>query len=388
MNEFTCNLKYGSVKQGNGSVCNSTYDGLLCWPPSKAGVIAKQPCPPYHGFIEGGHAIRKCGLSGEWEDFNSTIITLKKTNYEFCLGTEDLDATNKLDGYSSDVTYNVRTMNIVGMSILSFSLLGVLVALFLYGCILPKFVNTILHVKIYKHIYSAIILDIVCKLTSHMIVYMQLEGIITVHQFSDIVCEVLTSLSHYSEIVLLCWFMLDAHFLQITSKSGYLCASGYFTYWIVGWGLPIVPVTIWIVTVTLSHKAKCWMNHSTLPIIWIVESPKLCFIFVSGVLLFLSLFRLHQDNFKKRIFDLPKVKNELIMTIALFTLISTSFLLIIIPTHLKTDASSVLQYIGIVFTSSRGLFVVLCYAFLNKNVLGYLRHNDARLPCKRYLRMA
>ncbi|KAK3088011.1 hypothetical protein FSP39_013423, partial [Pinctada imbricata] len=371
----------------NGSFCNSSYDGLLCWPPTAAGQLISQKCPPYQELITENSAYRKCGKTGEWEDFNGTMVTLKQTNYEFCLRNDYLSPLDTLEHFGENVKESLTQMNILGISLLTLSLACVIVVLLLYQCAVPRFVNSVLHVRIYKHIYSCVSLDIICKLTTHLIIYLQMEGIITVHHFSDIVCQTLSSLSHYAEIALICWLTLDANFLQITSRSGFLCTTGYLTYWIVGWGLPIVPLIVWIVSISLSHKAKCWINHSNMSIVWIVETPKLLFIVSGLALLTLSFIRVHIKEYRKRIFDVAKVKSEIVMTAILFTLISLSYLFVILPTHFHVNEASILQHIGLILASSRGFFISVLYAFVNKNFISYLKHNDSRLPCKKYVRI-
>ncbi|EDW46322.1 GM23511 [Drosophila sechellia] len=50
-----------------GLYCNWTWDTLLCWPPTPAGVLARMNCPGgFHGVDTRKFANRKCELDGRW----------------------------------------------------------------------------------------------------------------------------------------------------------------------------------------------------------------------------------------------------------------------------------------------------------------------------------
>ncbi|KAJ8314053.1 hypothetical protein KUTeg_008614 [Tegillarca granosa] len=71
-----------------GLHCNISFDGVMCWPYTKAGAIAVQGCPGFiHGFNTRAKAYRYCTSSGEWyfdEELNVTVA-----DYSSCIQPPD-----------------------------------------------------------------------------------------------------------------------------------------------------------------------------------------------------------------------------------------------------------------------------------------------------------
>ncbi|KAK7493196.1 hypothetical protein BaRGS_00015533, partial [Batillaria attramentaria] len=78
-----------------GSQCPAVWDGVMCWPPTEAGVTVIRPCPDYvDGFLSHReytgypiiteNASRTCTEDGEW--FFNTEMNHTWTDFRNCLG--------------------------------------------------------------------------------------------------------------------------------------------------------------------------------------------------------------------------------------------------------------------------------------------------------------
>lgn len=373
----SCLRKFSRVhiKKELGPYCNATHDGFLCWPPTLGGAEVKQPCPenlsPIHSVY------RRCGLDGKWAEINDSRFVIKKTLYEECF-MKNTSSQSSLN--LENIIEAGKITNILGITLLVISLVSIFAALLIYYAVLPKFVNGILHVRVQKHLFASIIFDATTKLTNQVIVLIQLQTNAPID--IPFACEFLATMNQYSELAILLWLANDSHFLQVTSRSGQICTSGYMTYILIGWGLPIIPTSIWAVSMTVSHKVKCWSGHTLLPIVWIMEVPKLLALMVAFGLLCLTAWRLYGKTKPKKFLDVKKIKYELLMSGLFFSLIFLSVLAIMIPTHARFGLCIPCQYIATIFTSSRGIYLSILYCFLNNDVHAFIKYSQTILPLK------
>jgi hypothetical protein len=368
----------------NVTFCEMVHDGLMCWPPTPAGETIRRKCPPYQGFDSSKEALRKCGTNGSWEEIYESIVTISKTNFADCVIPSDVDIFRKFDDRDRE---SALTMSAVALSLLILSLLSIIVVFLLYYCILPKFVNGILHVRIHKVLFVAAILDILAKMTTHSLFIYELSNISFINSiiFTSFACKFLATFTQYTDIVFLGWIAVDSNFLQILSKSDHLCSFGFSMYCIVGWGLPIVPLTLWVVTLVVDHKVQCWIDHTSHPVMWVIDIYKLFILITTLVFLLLAMVRLHMKMHKDKIYDLPKLKYEVTLSCIYFLFVLISYALVVVPTHSPLPAHKVVQHLAVIFTSSRGLGAAIVYAFVNKDFLKFLQHNDVRMRFGKYL---
>ncbi|XP_062568910.1 calcitonin receptor-like protein 1 [Saccostrea cucullata] len=383
-NDQECIEGFSAFPFDNVSFCGSIHDGLMCWPPTLAGKTIKRRCPNFNGFDPSKEAVRKCGRNGTWEEIVESIVTISKTNFAECVIPNDIDIFRKFDDHTRK---SALTMSAVALSLLCLSILSIIVVFLLYYCILPKFVNTILHVKIHKTLFIAVIFDILAKMTTHVLVIYELNNISFINSeiFMNFVCKFLATFTQYTEIVFLGWIAMDANFLQILCKADHLCTSGFTMYCIVGWGLPIVPLTLWVVTLVVDHKVQCWIDHTSHPVMWVVDIYKLFILTATFIFLLLAMVRLHMAAYREKVYDRPKLKYEVTMSLVFFVFMFISCALVVVPTHIPLKVHQVIQHLAVIFTSSRGMCAAIVYAFVNKDFLKFLQHNEVRIRFGKYL---
>ena len=368
----------------NGTFCAGVHDGIMCWPPVPAGNTIRKKCPSFHGFDSSKEAVRKCGRNGSWEDIEESIVTIFKTNFAECVIPDDIDVFRRFDDHARD---SALVMSAVALSLLILSLLSILVVFLLYYCILPKFVNTILHVRIHKTLFGAAILDILVKMATHILLLYELNNISFLNSvfFTEFVCKFLATFKQYTEIVFLGWIAMESNFLQILCKSEHLGSSGFTIYCIVGWGLPIVPLTLWVVTLVVDHKVQCWIDHTSHPVMWVIDIYKLFILTVTFVFLLVALVRLNMKEYRDKVYDLSKMKYAVTLTFVYLGCVVCSCALVILPKHLTLGEHQPVQYLSVIMTSIIGLGAAIVYAFANKDFIKFLRHNDVRMRFGKYL---
>lgn len=368
----------------NLTYCGSVHDGLMCWPPAIAGRTVRKKCPAFHGFDSSRDAVRKCGKNGSWEEIVESIVTISKTNFAECVIPYEVDIFRRFDDHTRDTAL---TMSAVALSLLILSLLSIIVVFVIYYCILPKFINTCLHVRIHKTLFTAAILDILAKMTSHSLLLYELNNISFLNSifFTSFMCKFLATFKQYTEIVYLGWLAMDSNFIQILCKSEHLCSYGFTMYCIVGWGLPVVPLTLWVVTLVVDHKVQCWIDHTSHPVMWVIDIYKVFILTTTLVFLVLALARLHMARYKDKVYDLPKMKYEVRMSLANLGFVGVSCALVMIPTHLPLGGHQVVQFLSVIMTSLMGFLAAIIYAFANKDFLKFLKHNEVRMRFGKYL---
>ena len=370
------------IPSSEGPHCDTVHDGYLCWPPTRAGADVKQHCPDIALLDTSHFAHRKCGTDGNWTVGNhlkNHTFTIDNTFFGSCLATNN--STNVvLQQFHSDILETGRINSILSITLLAISLVTIIAAFVIYYFILPKFVNTILHVRIQKHLYVSIAMDALCKLSTHIVILVQYQHGVAVH--FPLMCEFLATISQYLEIALLAWLALDTHFLQVTSRSGHICTTGYMTYIIIGWGLPVVPTSVWAVAMAVSHKVRCWNGHSKLGIKWIIEVPKLFAVFVAFVFLCICVWRIFGSPRNRSMVDVRKIRFEIVMTWIFYFLVVSSIILTMVSTFAPIGLCYACVYVSTVLISSRGLFLSILYCFVNKDVHEFMQYRQTLVQNK------
>ncbi|OWF43477.1 Vasoactive intestinal polypeptide receptor [Mizuhopecten yessoensis] len=189
-------------------------------------------------------------------------------------------------------------------------------------------------------------------------------------------------MKQYSELAIILWLTNDSHFLQVISRSGQICTSGYMTYIVIGWGLPIVPTSVWAVSMAVSHKVKDWTGHTESPLIWIMQIPKLLALLAAFSLLCVTAYRVFartKCTKHKKNLDVRKIKYDVLMSGLFYLVILVSVLFNMIITHARIKCISC-SYISTILTSSQGTVLSILYCFLNNNVHAYIKYSQTVLP--------
>ncbi|KAK3851988.1 hypothetical protein Pcinc_041403 [Petrolisthes cinctipes] len=90
----------------------------------------------------------------------------------------------------------------------------------------------------------------------------------------DWVCKSLLALRMYTQMSSINWMFVEGLFLhtRLTCKV-FPSRAPFTTYYIIGWGVPLVLLLCWSVTMAIQHPVHCWSGYPDLPYIWILVAP-------------------------------------------------------------------------------------------------------------------
>ncbi|XP_071451372.1 PDF receptor [Hetaerina americana] len=197
----SCMNKYAHFEIAAGDVyCQWAWDTVLCWPPTRAGLTARQRCPRYKGIDPTKFAVKRCGANGRWEGKTTGAshaedisaggvdhgggplgdgvggagVSLGSsghgwTNYTPCFTPEMLQLLKKLYSGSEDeaevkfrIAERTRTLEIVGLGV---SLAALLVSLAIF-CHFRSLKNN--RTRIHKNLFVAMVIQVVIRLTLYI----------------------------------------------------------------------------------------------------------------------------------------------------------------------------------------------------------------------------
>nr|KAF7432490.1 hypothetical protein H0235_005414 [Vespula pensylvanica] len=413
-----CKIKYKHFTPPHGELwCNSVWDSLLCWPPTKAFSTVKQRCPFEDGFDTTKFVEKKCGYNGRWEGQNGSSTGEESihgwANYTTCLTPELFRLhgkvyTNLQEGEMKlDIAEKTRTLEFVGLSI---SLVALLASLTIF-CRFRSLRNT--RTRIHKNLFVAMVVQVLIRL----ILYIDIEVLRkktpgtqrgignTVSHIPRLIprdnaspvtyipsplsqpflCEATYVLLEYAKTAMFMWMFIEGLFLHnMVTVTVFQETSYYRMYRFVGWGFPVVITLIWaIVTALYYHpKSKCWSGYNLSSYFWILEGPRfavilLNFLFLLNIIrvLVVKLRQSHTSEIEKVLRSSTRswifiiFRKAVRAAVVLLPLLGITNVLFMIEAPLDNVKKFALwSYSTHFLTSFQGLFIAILYCFLNGEV--------------------
>lgn len=290
MSEFTtpeeeCSYNYTSGQ--NGIFCNATWDTIVCWGPVRAREVAKQPCPSIFGAGSDKYVYRKCGTDALWVE-DEKWKGFGHSDYSECLGHMssfiyhmfDFDHTPPMT-ISPEPSTSIMRPDIECMVLIAFSF--VMLCLTTIGSSFKCFQNIQNETKgkMWRQLSCAILFETGVRLIMTF-GHMYIPVLATKYSF----CQFLIVSLEYADIAGMTWFLLIAHFLYVIESSKHVCVSGYMVYCVIGWALPVIPTTVWVVAIWVKSKNQCWINYEEYPMTWILQTTKILILVSTFALVF------------------------------------------------------------------------------------------------------
>ena len=281
----------------SGLYCNATWDTITCWPPTRAGHVAVQPCPPIFGADFDKSVYKKCGADGKW-----AIVEFWEgfghSDYGQCIDhiqiddVFDIEETGAEPGLS---TYQINiTKGIVAVAILTVSLMLLLVSIISVNFIIPRAVNQAPQYKICRYMFPVFIFDTLVNLVEKICFLFEIHYGLSYKTLTNTstMCEMLIAVKEYAHVTTYMWLLLQCHHLQNRTAADQYSSTSMLLYCVLGWGIPVIPATIWVMTTALSHKVTCWTGYKFLKIMWILDSSKLVILLGTILILLYSIRQL------------------------------------------------------------------------------------------------
>ncbi|KAF6732034.1 Parathyroid hormone/parathyroid hormone-related peptide receptor [Oryzias melastigma] len=355
-------IQTASVKDGD---CAPEWDGIICWPRSRAGQLVSVPCPEYiYDFNHRGRAYRQCDVTGNWELVTSNNHTW--ANYTEC--TRYLTSNHR--SLEEKVFKRLHLMYTVGYSI---SLSSLLVAVSIL-CYFKRLHCTRNYIHI--HLFTSFICRAVSIFVKDSVLYS-----ITDDSRAEFPAERSYTAGCKAAVTFFLYFLATNHywilaeglylhsliFMALLSDKNYL-----WVLTIMGWGIPAVFVSIWVSARASLADTQCW-DISAGNLKWIYQVPILAGIFVN-FLLFINIIRvlaskLWETNTGK-LNPRQQYRKLLKSTLVLMPLFGVHYIVFMAIPYTEVNGLlwQVQMHYEMFFNSSQGFFVAFIYCFCNGEV--------------------
>uniref|UniRef100_A0A3B5AE09 Parathyroid hormone/parathyroid hormone-related peptide receptor n=1 Tax=Stegastes partitus TaxID=144197 RepID=A0A3B5AE09_9TELE len=351
------------VKEGD---CVPEWDGIICWPRSRAGQLVSVSCPEYiYDFNHRGRAYRQCDASGSWE----LVPSINRTwaNYTEC--TRYLTSNHRSH---EEVFERLHLMYTVGYSI---SLASLLVAVSIL-CYFKRLHCTRNYIHI--HLFTSFICRAVSIFVKDAVLYSisddsRTESELTAEKPHMAGCKVAVTLFLYFLATNHYWILVEGLYLHSLIFMAFLSDKNYlWALTIIGWGVPAVFVSIWVSARASLADTQCW-DISAGNLKWIYQVPILAAIVVN-FLLFINIIRvlaskLWETNTGK-LDPRQQYRKLLKSTLVLMPLFGVHYMVFMALPY--TEVSGLLwqvqMHYEMFFNSSQGFFVAFIYCFCNGEV--------------------
>ncbi|XP_034050093.1 parathyroid hormone 3 receptor isoform X2 [Thalassophryne amazonica] len=348
------------VKEGD---CVPEWDGIICWPWSKAGELVSVPCPDYiYDFNHKGHAYRHCDASGNWEQ----VLSINRTwaNYTEC--TVYLTSNHR---NQEEVFARLRLMYTVGYSI---SLASLLVAVSIL-CFFKRLHCTRNYIHI--HLFTSFICRAISIFVKDAVLYStsddsKSEPELSEHRTYTSGCKAVVTLFLYFLATNHYWILVEGLYLHSLIFMAFLSDKSYlWLLTILGWGVPVVFVSIWVSVRASLADTQCW-DISAGNLKWIYQVPILAAIVVNFIL-FLNIIRvlaskLWETTTGKRN-PQQQYRKLLKSTLVLMPLFGVHYMVFMAFPYTEVTGLvwQVQMHYEMFFNSSQGFFVAFIYCFCN-----------------------
>ncbi|XP_033316080.1 parathyroid hormone/parathyroid hormone-related peptide receptor-like isoform X2 [Bombus vosnesenskii] len=383
-------MKADQCHKGNISSsgwCPEVWDEILCWQSTAPGELAILPCPSYiTGFDVQANASRECMSDGQWFWNSSTNSTW--SNYSQCYRNSLVTVVVALPGGEKNngtlikkFFPIVKTISKVGYTVSLFTLVIAFLILVVIKRRKLRCPRNMLHMHLFASFmlraFMALMKDILfvsgIALASDVMIKNGNTYWLVDEKENSWLCKVFTSFWQYFILANYFWILMEglylhnlvflALFTDINSSIiGYVC---------LGWGLPAVFVSCWIVArVTLDNK-YCWTTHENSNLFLLIRVPTMLSILINFGL-FVNIVRVLLLKLKSTVSEETQrykrwAKSTLVL-VPLFGVHYTVFLGMSYSIGVDETVEVVWLFCDQLFASFQGFFVAVLYCFLNGEV--------------------
>ncbi|XP_038079052.1 calcitonin gene-related peptide type 1 receptor-like [Patiria miniata] len=329
--------------------CNMTFDTWDCWNYTRASETLVQPCPEWIPDSDPAKTASKiCMSDGTWFRHPETNETW--TNYTQCM-------------YHVELESNIHFIYYLGYGLSVFSLCVASFIFFYFrslGC--PR-------VTIHKNLFISFIL---CG-----IVWIQWFALVT--QNPDLIadnppfCKVLLVLGQYFNTCNYFWMLSEGLYLHTVIVVAVFSENHRLHwYYIIGWGLPVIPVAMYTGLMVHFNTGLCWLQASSYE--WCVASF-IILVLVINLVLLLNIVRVLVTKLRAT----PAsgsgstYTRAVRATLILLPLLGLHYLIFPVRPANGSVAEAFYEYFMAILLSFQGFFVACIFCFFNGEVKMQIR---------------
>ncbi|KAL8562962.1 hypothetical protein ACOMHN_004654 [Nucella lapillus] len=361
-----------------GSYCPRTWDTLMCWPDTPAGVTVFKQCPGYiHGFDQSQQASRQCMENGTW--FKSDLTGRSWTNYSLCI--MNTVTTKSVHPLIVQHMQGIKLMSTIGYTL---SLAVLILAVSIMVCFRRLHcARNLIHLNMFvafliRAAFSLLKTVLLVKdLGFPMDVKVTGQGVEFIQEGSHWACKLFFTLFHYVIFASLVGLFNEGLYLVlILSLSVFVDRIKIRCFVLLGWGVPVIFIVPWVVCRMVFDDILCWNVHVRRDILWILRAPMMASVAVDFAF-FIHIVRLLFT--KLTAFNCPesrrvryrKLAKSTLILIPLFAVYYIGFMWL--PDHLSAGSDLFKLYAEMLFDSFQGFLVALLFCFLNAEVQNEIR---------------
>ncbi|XP_037552721.1 calcitonin gene-related peptide type 1 receptor [Nematolebias whitei] len=326
-------------------VCNTTWDGWLCWDEAEAGV-KEQSCPGYYDdFDTQAMASKICTETGEWGRHPKSNRTW--TDYTNC------QANVTLHGTQAAMTHLYLVLIGHGLSLTS---LLISLGIFFYFKTL-----SCQRITLHKNLFLSFVLN----------------SVITIVWFSvkkedSGTCKLLAFIQMYIMSCNYFWMLCEGIYLHTLIVVAVFAEKQHLMwYYLLGWGFPLVPAIIYSIARHYYYNDKCWVSPAT-SLLYIIHAP-ICAALVVNFFFLLNIVRVLITKLRMT----HQAESSLYMravraTLILIPLLGIQYVLLVYKPQ-DHWLSEIYLYIMNILMHYQGLLVSTIFCFFNGEVQTVLR---------------
>uniref|UniRef100_A0A667Y0R2 Calcitonin receptor n=1 Tax=Myripristis murdjan TaxID=586833 RepID=A0A667Y0R2_9TELE len=222
--QFECYLKiiHDPPRTEDGTFCNRTWDGWLCWGDSAPGTVM-QMCPAYFIDFDPNEKVTKvCNPDGQW--FHHPESNRVWTNYTQC----EAYTKDKLKYYLAMVGHGLSIVSLI-ISLVIFSYFKSL------SC---------QRISLHKNMFLSFIFNSIITVV-WLLAVTHNEATMANNPVS---CKVLSVLNQYTFASSYFWMLCEGIYLHtLIIVAVFVGEQQLFWYYVLGWGFPIIPAITYAV---------------------------------------------------------------------------------------------------------------------------------------------
>uniref|UniRef100_A0A6Q2YQY3 Calcitonin receptor n=1 Tax=Esox lucius TaxID=8010 RepID=A0A6Q2YQY3_ESOLU len=345
--QFECYLKIIRDPPHNedGTFCNRTWDGWMCWDDSAPGT-AMQLCPEYFQDFDPAEKVTKvCNSDGQW--FRHPESNRVWSNYTLC----EMFTKDKLT-----VALSMYYLAILGHGL---SVVSLIITL----CIFSYFKSlSCQRVSLHKNMFLSFIFNSICTVIWLSVVAQDQELVAS----NPIGCKILTVLNLYMFGTNYFWMLCEGIYLHtLIVVTVFVGEQQLGWYYLLGWGFPIIPAITHAVALNFLQTVYKWFVNG------ITSNPHhliLSFCLQVNLFFLLNILRVLVTKLQvTHSAESNAYMKAVRATLILIPLLGAQFILVPWRPE-ERKATTIYDFIMNIFTHFQGLLVAIIFCFCNAEV--------------------
>ncbi|XP_049437560.1 calcitonin gene-related peptide type 1 receptor [Epinephelus fuscoguttatus] len=357
--QFECYLKiiHDPPCTEEGTYCNRTWDGWLCWGDTAPGTVM-QMCPGYFSDFDPSEKVTKvCNPDGQW--FHHPESNRVWTNYTQC------------SFYTKEKRKFAISIYYLAMLGHGLSIVSLIICLIIFSYFKSLSCQRI---SLHKNTFLSFILNSIVTIIWLTLTMVTDEGINTSHPVS---CKVLATLTQYTSTSNYFWMLCEGIYLHtLIIVAVFVGEQQLFWYYVLGWGFPIIPAITYAVARGLYYDDKCWISSHT-HLVYITHGPIQAALLVNFFFL-LNIVRVLITKLKEtHCAESTAYMKAVRATLILIPLLGVQFILF--PWRPEGYISrAIFEFVVHIFSHFQGLLVAIIFCFCNAEAQTALKRKWAQ----------